>query len=898
MEDSINSGGDDVIDLLREKVRTQAQRLRQLEQYKILCEQRIQDLVPGHTLPVKPEDIGSECRNDLAEELQYAKSKIERLQQELYSSNVQVPLAENYTFPHPSTDLTFAQLKELYSAIYFQHSKALQEKKNLEDCLKAEIQLSEEQKTYIDVLKQSIESNSRMSICEFKDTIGQSKESSFVKGIKFESLEECESPKTKSLDEDPTGSNMQEYIKEREKTDLYLQEAAEALQYAEDEVQKLEERNSKLIEDLEYFKENEKRLNDLIEKLEEKEKKMINTIEKLERNENQSSYDKGKLEEKAKEIEGVNKDLKDKLKKAEDQYEELEKSYKKLEMQSVDGEKALKDLQLTQRSKDSQTRSLENDLEALRQSNKEFSGKIMSLENDVRVLNKNLEVTRTDLFESKEKLYQANAKNTDLESQYDKYMKKSTELEFKLEKSDQNLKNKEETIIKLKKQFSESQAYYEKKTKELQDAIIDLTKKSNEFQLKNTTLDSKYKKNDEMLTRLKSDLEKTSKDLRNAKKEIENYREQLNKSFSFKEHLEGEVKSLEYLISQERSARNSLAEDTISTKVQIQELEKDKTLYMTKSLMLENELEDMKIEYENFKLQNIKILADLTQESRSKKKFQDENTQFKETNALLEGYRNDIEMSKKNFVMFCNNFGSVCLGSVSFSSLISEQLKEQIFKNNKNANVSIASWVEIVCNELEILLRNQLKLKEDLALLRQQIENSKEKFKCLQEDYDENEINRKGLITQIESLKIDYEKLLTENQILNNRLKITSNELNNLRQKSQNTKTNYKTAFEEANEANSKIFALKKRIENETVLRKKCEIELSHLNDEKELLNKVLIRLEKCIEPSELENIYSGILNSRNVIPDFQRFSMAKTSKDRDLRSFSYDLYQPGYDFS
>ncbi|OMJ87053.1 hypothetical protein SteCoe_11294 [Stentor coeruleus] len=898
MEESIHSGGDDVIDLLREKVRTQAQRLRQLEQYKILCEQRIQDLMPGHTLPVKPEDIGSECRNDLIEELQYAKSKIERLQQELYSNNTQVPLAENYTFPHPSTDLTFAQLKELYSAIYFQHSKALQEKKNLEDCLKAEIQLSEEQKTYIDVLKQSIESNSVMSICEFKDTIRQSKESSFVKGIKFESLEEFENHKAKSLDEDPTGSNMQEYMKEREKTDLYLQEAAEALQYAEDEVQKLEVRNSKLLEELDYFKENEKRLNDLIEEFEEKKKQMINTIEKLERNENQISYDKGKLEEKAKEIEGVNKELKDKLKKVEDQYEELEKSYKKLEIQSVDGERALKDLQLTQRSKDSQTRTLENDLEVLRLNKKELSGKISSLENDVKMLNKNLEVTRTDLFETKEKLYQTNSKNTDLESQCDKYMKKSTELEFKLEKSDQYLKSKEETIIKLKKQFSESQAFYEKKTKEFQDTIIDLTKKSNEFQLKNTTLDSKYKKNDEILTKLKSDLEKSSKDLQNAKIEIQNYREQLNKSFSFKEQLESEVKSLEYFISQERSARNSLAEDTISTKIQIQELEKDKTLYMTKSLMLENEIEDMKIEYENFKLQNIKILADLTQESRSKKNLQDENIQYKETNALLENYRYDIETSKKTLVMFCNNFGSVCLGSLSFNSLISEQLKEQIFKNNKDDNVSIAQWVEIMCNELEILLRGQLKFKEESALLRQQIENFKEKFKCLQEDYDENDVNRKALITQIESLGIDYEKLITENQIISNRLQITSTELNNLRKKSQNTKTNYKTVFEEANEANCKIFALKKRLENETVLRKKCEIELSHLNDEKDLLNKVLIRLEKCIEPDELENIYSSILNSRNVIPELQRFSLVKTSKDRDLRSFSYDLYQPGYDFS
>lgn len=43
-----------------EKVRTQADRLQQLEAYKSLCERRIHDFDPSHPLPVRPDHIGSQ----------------------------------------------------------------------------------------------------------------------------------------------------------------------------------------------------------------------------------------------------------------------------------------------------------------------------------------------------------------------------------------------------------------------------------------------------------------------------------------------------------------------------------------------------------------------------------------------------------------------------------------------------------------------------------------------------------------------------------------------------------------------------------------------------------------------------------------------------------------------
>ena len=66
----------ELVQQLREKVRMQAQRLRSLEQYRMLCEQRISELQPGHSLPVKPEDLGTGPINQSLLELQHAKQKI------------------------------------------------------------------------------------------------------------------------------------------------------------------------------------------------------------------------------------------------------------------------------------------------------------------------------------------------------------------------------------------------------------------------------------------------------------------------------------------------------------------------------------------------------------------------------------------------------------------------------------------------------------------------------------------------------------------------------------------------------------------------------------------------------------------------------------------------------
>lgn len=86
---STYSEDQDLVSQLRDKIRNQAQRLRLLEQYRVLCEQRISELNPGHPFPVTPEHLGQTPHN----ELYFAKQKIAKLEQHLTQQSV--PLGEN-----------------------------------------------------------------------------------------------------------------------------------------------------------------------------------------------------------------------------------------------------------------------------------------------------------------------------------------------------------------------------------------------------------------------------------------------------------------------------------------------------------------------------------------------------------------------------------------------------------------------------------------------------------------------------------------------------------------------------------------------------------------------------------------------------------------------------------
>ena len=139
-EDSESCYSDtDLTSQMREKIRAQASRLRSLEQYRLLCEQRIQELSPGHTLPIKPEHLGSSSPSS---ELSQARNKIVQLESLLDKSHKS----------HKGND------DEDYNDLLDKYNSLIKDKTDLEASLRAEMLTCEEQRTYIEVLKQAIES--------------------------------------------------------------------------------------------------------------------------------------------------------------------------------------------------------------------------------------------------------------------------------------------------------------------------------------------------------------------------------------------------------------------------------------------------------------------------------------------------------------------------------------------------------------------------------------------------------------------------------------------------------------------------------------------------------------------------------------------------------------------
>ena len=131
----------DLSSQMRDKIRSQAQRLRGLEQYRILCEQRILELFPNHPVPIKQEHLG--LNFPTSNELLQAKQKIAKLESQIAQKTL------------GNEEL---QGSNEFSKLLDQYNQLVKDKNDLEESLRSEMLTCEEQRTYIEVLKQAIES--------------------------------------------------------------------------------------------------------------------------------------------------------------------------------------------------------------------------------------------------------------------------------------------------------------------------------------------------------------------------------------------------------------------------------------------------------------------------------------------------------------------------------------------------------------------------------------------------------------------------------------------------------------------------------------------------------------------------------------------------------------------
>lgn len=859
MED-LPSNSDDVLNMMREKIRNQAQRLRILEQYKVLCESRITELSPLHPLPIKPEHIGSEPAPDLTLELSQAKSQIERLQKELYSSKSQVPLCENYTLPPPSVELTYPQLRELYSVLYSQHHKILKENKNLEESLKAEILLSEEQRTYIEVLKQSIEANS-YSGYEFKETLKSQDE------FQTTSKEEFKSDELKS-------EEINQSWEERQKADKCLKDAAEALQYAEEEVIRLEDLNKDLEEELKQSKELLHSKQQEAEILKENYKKALKDIDQA-----------SQLIEKQ---DRENKESKEKLEKSQEQYEDLEKEYKKQEVFSEDQEKKI--------------RKLNNDLEVFIKSSEKFKTKAenaqeeleglkvvkSSLEEKIQYLNEGLKE-----LEAKNKTLALKCDGLEVENKEQRSLNNSNEIKQRMMSEslaaiEKNFRNLEKVNEELKQGRKEMR----KESEELQQELKESQQEIERFKLECGVLREKSAVQARKIQEMESLSDKNWKDFKyceeSLKAEIANLRDQIELQFNDSEKIKKNLKDCESLLDKEKTQKAKIAEELAKVKKDYEDSDSSKNFLILTQNSQENKILSLETENNSLKSQKKELLSQLTSSNQRKILLEEENSALRSLSSHLTKFKSQYDDCFRHSSIFCSTFGSLLQNSDCFSPLISDHFKELLHSNNKVFETPLNDWLEVLTNEFESILRNFANTKESFSFASSQLQSKQIRLQELSDQLAEKSEFEQKLRLDIEEFRSEVQKKDLEIEILNSKLYYISNEFNHTKENLSRLRGDYEKIQETSNFANTKILKLKRALDEEVQVRKKSGNELIALQQEKNLLNRVLVRLEKLVGEEDLNVTYEDILRE-NLNASLNKSAMISPVSGH--KSFSYDFH-------
>ena len=438
----VDSG--DLLMQLREKLKTQAQRIRSLETYKVLCEERISELHPSHPLPVLPEHIGSGGAS-VSLELLNSKQKIAKLEQQISQTTEMVP--------GPSTSVTYNKLHELYTLLHQKYNAMVKDKNELEESLRNEVLASEEQRAYIEVLKQAIE----IKI-----------ESFGLKGIKTEEFAELSQMKNNTdesrretsrmnmriLDYESQFKSLTESLKiknneckdlayERDELTDQLHQAAEALQYAEEEVQKLEEEKSNLIDYVDRQGRVEQDYNNEI-------KELKNRLGNVQEENKKSIKQVHSLTEENKKISNELELIKIEFNRNEKTLKETQQSFINLKARIEE-----KDRTLQKYKEENNNVSIQNS--SLQAENITLADTLGKVENELKANKSDLDISRIEEDKIKENLSYFRTHSQQLQEEKVKIEKNYLEADHKMQNLQSDLTELLEKYENLQKTFQNSQ---------------------------------------------------------------------------------------------------------------------------------------------------------------------------------------------------------------------------------------------------------------------------------------------------------------------------------------------------------------------------------------------------------------------------------------------------------
>ena len=242
----------DLASHIKAKLQEYAHTISSLEDYKALCERRILELAPGHPLPVMDSHLGTEAGRS-------AEGKESEWATPFPSSQFQSP--DSRVNVRPSSDL---------------HSRLLQlehEKSDLEASLRSEVLHSEEQRAYIEALKQALEAKitslglTDISVSEYCGA-AQSAEQRQEMKITLAKMQGALINQEDIIQQLKAKVTGLETHSDTEKLRKELDHVNDAFQQAITEMNKLEEEKNSLLDYIQDHKQQETQLQDLLETIE------------------------------------------------------------------------------------------------------------------------------------------------------------------------------------------------------------------------------------------------------------------------------------------------------------------------------------------------------------------------------------------------------------------------------------------------------------------------------------------------------------------------------------------------------------------------------------------------------------------------------------------------------
>lgn len=800
---------------LREKLKTQAQRIRSLESYKVLCEERLTELFPSHPLPVLPEHIGSGGVS-ASQELLNCRQKIAKLEQQVSQTSELVP--------GPSSSVTYNKLHELYTLLHQKYNSMLKEKSELEDSLRNEVLASEEQRAYIEVLKQAIEvkteslglsgikPNEFAEYSHMRISTEESRRESNKLTVKISDYEAqikslMESMKTKH-------EECKDLIFERDELTDQLHQAAEALQYAEEEVQKLEEEKNNLIDYVDTQNKIEHSLRNEIKELLGKLNFVQDEGRKKDRNIGEISEENRKI---ILELEGV----KSENFRNEKTLKETQQSLANLKARVEEKEQSLQKYKEEHNSMLIQNSSLQAINEAIGES-------LTRAEETSRLNKSDLDQTRIEEDRARETISQLRGHSQQLQEEKGKFEKKYLEADCTVQELTAQLKVTTEKAKSLESVLASTSADLESLTK-LYQSLQD----SEETHLQTISESKRHS------SHIQTELESLLKQYQNSQQELlsttENYEQGRIKIKSLNsENNANHLKILELntLLESERSAFRRLEEENNYLVQRIQKLENELEVNTETLLCREQECSNYQKD-----LENLTHIVSQGQNEIIEEKYQIAQKDKEVSMAKLE-----IERVQKENVQLKEAYEAACRPAQCFSSMLSvrnsAKFKEIALNFIDHGNYNLDKWVEAATKELQELTS---KLSESLQLS----DSLQHKNQLLSQDLDLKSQEQTGFKSKELMLKSQIENSSQEVSYLRESLRSQVNSLQQeiltLRNTLQNVYEDIENLENKNRSLSSEIVQLRNRLEysenSSTSLEKKIKIFASEKLHLESLLN-------------------------------------------------------------